>query len=156
MRIGSSISAATLLILSVGCGADGPPSDRSSDPLAESMQHCATSDECDEGNRCFEARCVLELCDDMTPCSPGGACIDGACCYSDEECGWCDSEDCYEPGGQCSQSDECAAHERCYDSSCVPLLCDELSPCGTGGTCIDGACCYPDEPCAPCDSEDCG
>ncbi|MBW2523848.1 MAG: hypothetical protein JRI23_06725 [Deltaproteobacteria bacterium] len=155
VRLCAAFAAATTVLVSLGCDGAGPPGDGESDHLTEAQLICASSLDCDDAERCFEGRCVVELCDDSNPCSAGGACLDGACCYSDAECDLCDSEDCYETGGACATSADCLDDERCYEGACVPILCDDATPCAPDGVCIDGACCYPDESCSPCDSEDC-
>ena len=93
-RYGFALSAGLATVLSIGCGQAAPPTEHQDDEVTEAPVTCTSSQQCDDADRCFEGRCVASLCDDTTPCSEGGACLDGACCYPDEVCSPCDSEDC--------------------------------------------------------------
>jgi hypothetical protein len=149
------ILGAGCLLAAGACGGSVDPGTGDPQYDTERLTACSVESDCEGNERCFESQCVVDLCDDATPCSVDGACIDGACCYSEEECGLCDSEDCMGGPSTCVSGADCESDERCFEGACVAVLCDDTSPCSEGGACIDGACCYSDEDCGLCDSEDC-
>ncbi|MBM4318425.1 MAG: hypothetical protein FJ125_00330 [Deltaproteobacteria bacterium] len=118
------------------------------------VRSCAEG--CLDGERCFDARCVVELCDEVQRCSPGGLCLDGSCCYDEQECGFCAGEDCAGEPASCAVDGDCGAGRRCRGGQCVAALCDDDHPCTGDGFCFDGVCCYGEEECgSSCTGEDC-
>lgn len=101
---------------------------------------CQKSDECSDGDACYDGRCAESACDGLS-CEEGETCFAGACfvdCETDADCR--PGERCW--GSRCAESAcedvVCAAGTTCVGSSCR-AACEGDADCATG-TCFDGGC----------------
>ncbi len=125
-------------------------------------QTCIMSEECPDGELCFDGICAEDACTDVECPNPqvcyAGACyepciVDGDCtspnlCYADR----CTDDPCADvlcASGQacvsgtcfavCAQDDDCAFPDVCWDERCAEDPCSDIQ-CATIQICFDGEC----------------
>jgi len=134
---------------------------------------CAHTTDCIESGHCIDGVCIGSYVDFGTPCTGFG-------CTKDGICQWGDCRGVAEPNGTpCESGNVCAQDQVCvrgrcegtkvrcenFDPRCANATCeptdigcdyawfDDGTPCGDGGTCINGDCRL--EGVDPCDSVTC-
>lgn len=107
---------------------------------------CTSDQDCTEGRKCREGRCVV--CVDNEDCPTGFYCKDDMCveCEQDSDCktGTCHAGKCYE----CKTSSDCKAGQYCVGNMCIE--CNDDNPCSSGQRCINNVCveCIEDSDCS--------
>lgn len=114
---------------------------------------CTEDDACDADGECVgtlvvcadEDPCTTDTCDPASGCGHArttGSCNDGDLCTSDDTCA---SGSCAGTPIDCNDNDVCTQDGCDSLSGCTRLplsglLCDDLDPCSTGDTCVNGKC----------------
>jgi peptidoglycan-associated lipoprotein len=133
MRTAKSI----LVVVGLAFLAAGCPSKRPEYPT------CERDEDCREGERCVDRRCVTCVAD--ADCPAGQECADGACRAI---AGWCERDgDC--PDGQVCKDNRCSpceSDDECGDGFCVGGRCSECrtdDDCPEDQDCVNGRCVAP-------------
>lgn len=146
----------------IGCGRSdlafpaGAGDDTSDDPMGDTsdtlVEICELNADCPASSICVDTECVC-----ITGCNP---------CMSDADCPAalrCEAGAC-RGGRECSEDEQCAPAQGCFDFECVPNVacevngdCEEGQICG-GGFCDAGSECTLHSHCPPgmfCQNDDC-
>jgi peptidoglycan-associated lipoprotein len=128
----AALSVAAVLLLT-GCPSKKPQ-----------YPNCAGDDDCEEGERCINQRCLQ--CGDDSHCDEGQQCVEGACvakegfCASNADCpegGVCKNNQCF----PCQEDRECGATGRCSDGRCLERgACNQDDDCEDDEDCVNGVC----------------
>ena len=106
---------------------------------------CSISDECPDGQICYNGFCVDAQCTQDSECLVGSEWVDGICtpisCLIDSECpdgSMCEDGECVPI--QCEIDDDCPVGSECVNGRCEPLTCSIDTDCPEGSMCENGEC----------------